>query len=388
VQVLARILSARWFRRAWCSHELQLGTDFAFLIPAGNGVLELTMDSLEVLYSVNSDYAWQDEELFGLLADTYLSYDFLTRAMDSISKESLGKSLMSAFSDIFLLECSVQTDKICIALNTANLQLYFMGQDKSSDEFRWLLAMIALSAGDGTALCGVDDLIKLDGDKDRSSYTWLNWSDDGQDTMELMGTAKLREPSGITTVDQYQITLDLLDVGSCNIMEPSDISLSCADAVLAICAEWMAKRELVNQPFWLQPSYSRMDRVREQHFFMETLACSLDCGLDWMMKQMTFHNSLAEKVQRSLEDDDIDLWSLLGSLLIARGLTNEGDWNNFPDQTRKSLLQYFYYIIFDHPLDVGSMRPSYINEESKARAEKGKLVRCVWLDMGTSGKAW
>ncbi len=124
-------------------------------------------------------------------------------------------------------------------------------------------------------------------------------------------------------------------------MEPLDISLSCAEAVLAICAEWMDKRELVNQPFWLQPRYSRMSQVREQHFVMETLACSLDCGLDWVMKQMTLCKSLAKKVQKSLENDEIDFWSLLGSLLIARGLTNEGDWNNFPDQKRKSLLQYF-----------------------------------------------
>ncbi len=107
VQVLARNLSARWFRRAWCSHELHLGTDFVFLIPAGNGILELTMDSLEVLYSETADYAKQDEGLTGLLADTYFSYDFLIRAMDSISKESLGESLMSALSDIFLLECLV-----------------------------------------------------------------------------------------------------------------------------------------------------------------------------------------------------------------------------------------------------------------------------------------
>lgn len=86
---------------------LQLGTDFVFLIPAGNGILELTMDSLEVLYSETADYAKQDEGLTGLLADTYFSYGFLIRAMDSISKESLGESLMSALSDIFLLECLV-----------------------------------------------------------------------------------------------------------------------------------------------------------------------------------------------------------------------------------------------------------------------------------------
>lgn len=106
-----------------------------------------------------------------------------------------------------------------------------------------------------------------------------------------------------------------------------------------------------------------------------------------MMKQMTFSETLAEKVQKLLEKDTFDHWPSLCTLLIVRGLTNQCDLNNLPDQKRKSLLQYSYFTIFNHALDVGSSYPSYGNEESLARVEKGKLVRCVWLDMGTSGKA-
>lgn len=266
VQVLARILSARWFRRAWCSHELQLGMDFVFLMTAGNGVFEFTMDSLVALYSETSDYVQQHEDAYVLLADTYLSYDFVTRAMDSMSKEQLGKSLMSAFSDIDLLDCSVQTDKVCIAINTAKLQLYFTGQDKSSDQCRWLLAMIPLSAGDATALCGVDDLPKLDDDNEGSPYSWLNWSSDGEDTMEVLGASTLREPSGIKTVAQDHITLDLLYFSDFDIKGPSDISSCCAEAVLADLSIQMSNEESPFQPFWLRPRSRWIDQGREQLF--------------------------------------------------------------------------------------------------------------------------
>lgn len=148
---------------------------------------------------------------------------------------------MSAFSKKILLDCYVQTDKMCIAINIANLQLYFIGHNKSLEECRWLLAMTVLSAGDGTALCGFDEFIKLDDDKERSSCTWLNWSNDGDDTIKLMGASKLREPSGITTVDKYQITLDLLRLISCNVMEPLIISRRCAEAIVAYLSVWIRK---------------------------------------------------------------------------------------------------------------------------------------------------
>lgn len=386
VQVLARILSARWFRRAWCSHELQLGTDFVFLIAAGNVVLEFTMDSLEALCSETSDYVQQHEDAYALLVDTYLSYDFLTRAMDSMSKQQLGKSLMSAFSDIDQLDCSVRTDKVCIAINTANLQLYFTGQDKSSDQCRWLLAMIALSAGDAIALCGIDDLLKLGYDNERSSYSWLNWSNDGGDTMEVSGASTLREPSGIKKVAQDHITLDLLYFSDFDIKGPSDISSCCAEAVLADLSIQMSNKESFFRPFWLRPRSRWIDQRREQLFVMDILACSLDCGLDWMMKQMTFSETLAMKVQRSLESADFDFWPFVSTLFILRGLMQQPDLNNLPDQKKISLLQYFYFVVFYSPLGEADSSPSYFDNKL-ARAEEGKLIRCGWFDMGTSGKA-
>ena len=384
--LLFRILSARWFRRAWCSHELQLGTDFVFLLPASNGVVELTLDSLEVLYFETVDHVLQNDDLINMMAESFLSYDFLTRAMDS-RNEHVGKSLMPAFSDIDLLECSVPTDKVSIAINTANLQLYFTGRDKSSDECRWLLALIALSAGDASALCGVEDLLKVNGGAGVPSYSWLHWSNDGEDTMIFTGPTKLREPSCIKVMDQYKITLDLLYFIGSDVMKPSDISCRCAAAFLTCLTQQLWNKDLLDQPVCLQYNISLIDRWREICFAMEILACSLDCGINWMMKQMTFNEALAERVQRSLDHRSFDLWPILSTLLIDRGLANHSDMDNLPDQERKSLLQYIYFIIFDRPLGVGSSYPSYVSAKSVPRSENQSLVRCGWLDMGTSGKA-
>ena len=388
--VLHRIVSARWFRRAWCSHELQLGTDFVFLLPDSNGVVELNLDSLEVLYSETVDHVLQNDDLTKMMTESFLSYDFLTRAMNS-RDEHVGKSLISAFSDIDLLECSVPTDKVSIAINTANLQLYFTGRDKLSDECRWLLALIALSASDASALCGVEDLLKINDGAGEPSYSWMHWSNDGEDTRIALGPSKLREPSCITTVDQYGITLDLLCFIGFDVKKPSNFSCLCAEYFLNCLSQQVLNKEFAEQPFWLQHNISLTENLtaqrRERQFTMEILACSLDCGIAWMMGQMTFNQTLAEKMQSSLDSEDIDLWPHLRALLLFRGLIYESDLENLSDQEWKSLLQYVYFIIFDRPLGVGSSYPSYGSANSVPRSENQSLVRCEWLDMGTSGKA-
>ncbi|MCJ1364008.1 hypothetical protein MMC16_003117 [Acarospora aff. strigata] len=382
--ILVRILSARWFRRAWCCHELQLSADVKFLLPAGNSLFMLSRDSLEALYSKAADYCLQDEELGELMCHVYLSYDFVTRVLERDTTEGQGRSLMSEFSDIYLLESSVQTDKICIAINISGLQLYFMGHDKSADECRWILAMIALSAGDATVLGGIDDPLMPEDGSGRPS--WLHWANDLEDTMINLGASELREPACIASIDQHHITLDLLllNLDNCTIKEPCRRSCGYALTLLTSLADLYSKEAPEDQPYWMQFNSSSIERWRERQFVSEIIACSLDCGLDWMMQQLNFNQRLSQKIQQSLDTLKYDLWPSIRLLLIYRGLSKPAYLDKLDDERRNALLQYFHFVIFDSSLTEGDLSPSY---SLVCCSGEHQVVRCGWLDRGTSGKA-
>ena len=79
-----------------------------FLLPAKIKLVELLADDVEELYSVTSVYIEQDQDLGDLMVDgIFRSYDFFTRALDRKIESVLGRSLISEFSDICQLACSV-----------------------------------------------------------------------------------------------------------------------------------------------------------------------------------------------------------------------------------------------------------------------------------------
>ena len=206
-------------------------------------------------------------------------------------------------------------------------------------------------------------------------------------TATATGLSKLRDPC-ITTLNQYQITLDLLQFIDFNVKKPSDSSCSGAASFIALLTAQLENTELLYQPFWLQYKIHLIKQKGERQFVMEILACSLDCKIVWMMKQMTFNQTLAKKVQRSLDSQNFDLWSLLGVLLVSLGFARESDLDSLSDQEKKSLLQYVYFIVFDNPLDMGGLCPSYGNAETEAQRENRHAVQqCVWFDMRSSSKA-
>ncbi|KAL8952530.1 MAG: hypothetical protein Q9222_001560 [Ikaeria aurantiellina] len=89
--IFIRILSARWFKRAWCSHELQLGAVSTFLIPAGETYMELSAESLEVLHARTCDYHLVDDDLASLLRNCFRSYVFCSRVWEASKGQTAGR---------------------------------------------------------------------------------------------------------------------------------------------------------------------------------------------------------------------------------------------------------------------------------------------------------
>ena len=393
-RILIRILSARWFRRAWCSHELQLSSDVVFLLPAKNNPVEFSPDDVEELYSVTSDYREQDEDLGALMLEwAFRSYDFFTRTLERKIGKARGRSLISEFSDIHQLACSSQTDILCIAINVAGLQVYFTGEIRSPNECRWVLAMVALSAGDATVLGGIHEALRVE---DRAGTpSWLNWVEDLENTMTSVGYSKLPEPTSIKSIDQYQITLDLLDFTNSTLWVPSACFYQRADLLVSLLSK-IYVNDFENQPYWMSPGLDSITAARERDFVVEILACSFECGFDWMMKQMSSAPNLAEHVQESLGDFESRFWLILEEHALVGNPSEPSYLDQLDNDKKNSLLLYFYFILFERVFDPGSLS-SFLPATSRAspgednqvpvQEDDQSLFECRCLDIELGNKA-
>ena len=392
-RILIRILSARWFRRAWCSHELQLSSDVVFLLPAKNYPLELSQDDVEELYFVTKNYREQDEELDALhLEVAYLSFDLFSRTIYRKIGKFRGRSLICEFSDIDQLSCSSQTDILCIAVNISGLQLCFTGEIQSPNERRWVLAMVALCAGDANVLGGVDEALRVE---DRAGTpSWLNWVDEVEDTMTGVGYSKLAEPPCIRSIDQYQITLDLLDFSNSTYWFPSKRSYGRA-ALLVSLVSMAYFNDAENQPYWMSPGTDSITASRERHLVVEMVACSFEYGFDWMIKQISSAPNLAGHVQQFLGDFESKVWPMLEERVLAENST-ELFYLDQLDHDKKSLVMlYLYFILSERLFGFCSFwslpaksRASPVDDNQVPVQEDDQgLYRCLCLNIGLGNKA-
>ena len=393
-RILLRILSARWFQRAWCSHELQLSDDLVLLLPAQNKPVELSADDVEELYSVTSVYLEQDPDLGDLMVDgIFRSYDFFTRTLDRKIASIRGRSLISEFSDICQLACSVQTDILSIAINVSGLQVYFTGEIRSRNECRWVLSMMALSTGDANVLGGIDEVLW---DEDRTGTpSWLNWVDDLENTMTRVGYSKLQKSTCIKSIDQYEITLDVLDFTNSEILVPSKQFFRRAHLLVSLLSEAYFD-DFENQPYWMSPALDPVTADREQHLVVEILACSFECGYDWMIEQMSSAPNLAEHIDREfIGDFGSRFWLMLEEHVLVENTPESSYLDHLDNGKKMLLLLYLYYILFQKLFDFG--RDGYLPAISPASPENDiqipveeddpRLFQCMCFDIGVGNKA-
>ena len=330
--LLIRILSARWFQRAWCSHELQLARDLILLIPTPRGIYRMPRDWVEELYSMTTDFMYTQEDLRSLYV--FRSYDFLTRSMEC-SENKVTCSPMCQFSDNMDLPCSIESDKIGISFNIVGLQLSFWGPKKSRDECRWILAMVALLSGDPTVLCGVEEpLVFKDPQSLRPTQSWLRWYDSNEDPFMAFGGSKMDELPCILAIKFEAIKLKMLGLQLLSLREPESLSKQHADKFV---------REYLN----MCEDNNRTTRMyaEDRHSVVEILACSRDCGLLWIIRQMLYPETVANKMQRELEDLEFDLWPAVRDVFLVSTNDNLALDDDFPQKLKFSVLQYVLFVL-------------------------------------------
>ena len=289
---LIQILSARWFGRAFCSQEMQLANESIFLVPTSTGYLELYRYALEWLHYITREYAQQNEDLFNQISDVSMSYDILTRAGDNREQSDLHYSLslpyMSIFRDLLLLGCSNIRDKLSIALNVLSLNLAYHGEVSDMNRCRWVLAMLALAAGDATVLSNQGDVIESGSMS--SNMLFLQWPGD-HDSISMLPEVhpRLLDDAQLIKVKDGEFCVDMLIFKKGHApLRPTCDSSTKASLFLNACMLEHARALQSLNPIWTQLESATISTELNGYlcYCRDILASSLDCGIQWMASVM------------------------------------------------------------------------------------------------------
>lgn len=294
---LIRILSARWFERAFCSQEMQLAKESVFLVPGQAQVVRIPQSTLEWMHYVTIDYVQSHEDLFDRMSEVAMSYDLLTRvnghAYGYNPQNTLSLPYLSMFRDLLLLGCSELRDKLSIAINVFSWGISYNGRVENIGQCRWILAMLALAAGDATVLCCQGDFISFE--KGSSNPSGLQWPDDDE-SISLMPDIhpKLIFDSRSIANHDGKFCLDLYLLNSKSLYRPTaESSAAATDFVWFFLSEYAETLKGLN-PIWrgLEDDLWSRDFLDHLSSCRDILACSLDCGIHWISNAMARSSTL------------------------------------------------------------------------------------------------
>lgn len=331
--LLWKIFSARWFSRAWCGHELHVSSNQVFLIRikgedgVGVKIVRITAEFLHDLSIIEADFvSWVagSDEFMSLKAIyngrraryNKLIYDRLSRSPESLIQpqdDTKMPSYMRIFAETFSLQSSITSDKLAIALNISQCGLYLKGSAKTGSECCELFTLLALAAGDSTALSSCGDKMRRNGNK----FSWIQWPRPGDIVEPFLTGALHRRLDTVPACDADNLKMDTLVLtNSKGLLDVSESSRAKADrfmqGYLAMVAEGM----------YLPEEFSE-----QKQLLIEVLACALECGQDWIVSGVKAKGSLP---QDSLLGPAME--TFFGDHVKNHEANLEDDWEVFRQQ--------------------------------------------------------
>ena len=187
-----KIFRARWFRRAWCSHEFLTARSHVFLVPVmttlsphvkpcdSATILDFNVDFLLALLLARTDWIVSQDRselakaIFRHETAVTHSITSATTAMNSFLRQNVimvgfthglieallkyetsesRKPYLGTLGDVLSLESSSAVDKLAITLNVLKTGLSYQGpSDLSETDVSLIATLIAFAAGDASAL--------------------------------------------------------------------------------------------------------------------------------------------------------------------------------------------------------------------------------------------
>lgn len=288
---LQKILSARWFGRAWCNHEVKIlaarrengpvmllfASDMSILL------LERRFLSIFVHYLAFKDHQKQriwpmsrEYDLFPPLGSSMTLKDIINRFLLMMAAtEPSTSSVLTRLLEIFGSNCKEIRDRVSIAMNLNRMCLFFKGEVQTVDDCYWIFTALTISAGDMSPL-------RLQGPKLRLHAPQGLFSSWAQ--RPRMDETKLNsmDESSITAIEPAFIELDILLLNSVPKL-PLKTSLEFAELIMSLFPPESEKTR--TNPDVLEGFGASNETLAAKwitQWLQDFLAGSLDCGLDWI----------------------------------------------------------------------------------------------------------
>ncbi|KAK3693166.1 heterokaryon incompatibility protein-domain-containing protein [Podospora appendiculata] len=344
-----KILSARWFTRAWCGHEFLVSSNHLFLLQTeSDRVVKMTTPFLLDLILLQSAYlsAAEGDEFAALsyahgrqrrMVHRYASPQFQTKWSVGKQQDQLyTPSFTRAFSEVFGFDATFVADKLSIVLNVLQCGLYFKGTDSMThDQCCYIFHHIALSARDPT-------IFSTSGSRLERAAWMRSPRDTDVNEPLFMGSKHLRLEHTPPFSDEG-IELDLVVIGtSRTVNRPTSRHKVWANRVLKRCVEHASAFPM---KFTILINGLRLDSeddmaedspYTQRDFYLDLLACLHECpgGIDWLVRSWEqwsphlFDEATEERIRRAMSlgyeggaqltpaqvDDMVDILNLLDDI--------------------------------------------------------------------------
>ncbi|KAK1833121.1 heterokaryon incompatibility protein-domain-containing protein [Podospora conica] len=291
---VAKVISVRWFYRAWCIHERRVGdygvygtnTPMLLMFGSDGEVLALEYgDFMFIWMHVNgisrdpSDIP--DDESASMIHQSYLLN------IDDASDGTV--SLMQHLAALSTTDCSHKRDLLSIVLNIARVPLWWDADIKDERDLVYITSLLAIAAGDVAPLVACRGWVLADGEygEDKAKVSAL---DDHSIILEASAQPKipLALPNSITSVTRDYIELDLLVFSS----TPTAPSQAASEAASRIFRDHMHDLFVLAEEYTsalkLTPNaleiISDLDKGTHRALIHAWLALALDCGIAWTLR--------------------------------------------------------------------------------------------------------
>lgn len=242
------------------------------------------------------------------------------------------------------LGSAIDTDKISIALNLSGVSLYYRGKTKTRAECSFLMDVIALSGGDARVL------LKLISRRENRSETQIPSSSSGisKTNMELSLLAekcRITQRDGIISLSLDHIRLSVLELTISKLRQPKVHSIERSQTFLRSMFLYLQRRRFSIHQWCDENAVGQLPAL---DLLAQVIACSFDCGLEWMVRQMKEVSDLAIQLQAHMDDRSFTehLESKMVADLIQSGLLGEFEWRALLQEEKGNVLKYLYLLLF------------------------------------------
>ncbi|KAK3988742.1 heterokaryon incompatibility protein-domain-containing protein [Cladorrhinum sp. PSN332] len=363
-----KILTARWFTRAWCAHESRMHPHrrvdnplFMCFSPSGK-VLSF---EFRFIFYLTMYLSYREPS-----SPSYIGHAFTLalndpnpttiqqlwwRILRLMPDKTDGVSPLQHLISVVSFGCFRKGDLMSIALNTAGIPLFFDGEEVHSvEDIKWMFSLLVVASGDLIPLVTTGMKLRVpDSSKEKGEFvSWVT------ETPHASLDARVENPlpESITAITAEYIELDLL-VFSSQPKKATEESLAIADRIiadhdlLALKANFLASAPQNIQDTTRMVS-GELDRIKsKQHptwqpphetFLRLTLALSLDAGLDFIL---SFPSSLCHSTSDYLHGPIDGLSPTPPPAQIISAASSLLAHFSAPESTLPTLTRYFLILL-------------------------------------------